>query len=272
MKKANPDLNATEVVLGLEDGGAIVSASDRAETNRLNYAVKIDSQGQHVNTLYTTDKSVTGFILLPADELLILQNEGTIARVRISDGKPVDSFKVDVGFLDGGILDDDENLLLVDWNHMEVFNYCMTTKHKKVIVQKDKKILNYPCSIHKAQSDKGVLYLVTGQHCVNIYNSKWDILRSIGSGHKGPTADDLRYPSCALLTPWNTVWVADRDNDAVKEFSLNGVFLRYIIHADAGLKHPQKLSLCGDQLWLSYREESNVGSECNVNRYRINRE
>ena len=268
VKKANPGFNSIDVVLGLEDGGAIVSNYE----DGLHHAVRIDSQGQDIDTLYTTDKSVTGFIFLPPDELLILQHEGTIVRVQISDGKHIDTFKVNVSYLADGILDDEENLLLVDWNHMEVFNYCMTTKHKKVIVQKDKKMLNWPCSIHKAQSDKGVLYLVASQHRVNIYNSEWCLLSFAGSGTEGREAGDLRFPNSAILTPWNTVWVADGDNDTVKEFSLNGDFLQYIINRSDCINHPLKLSLCGDQLWLSYRVERHVGASFNVNRYEIKQE
>ena len=264
MKKVNPALSSVEVVLGLEDRGAIVS--DYVETERRHYIVRIDSQGQHVNKLYDTDKLVTGFILLNPDELLILQKEGIIARVQISDGKTIDTFKVDVGHLADGILDDHENLLLVDLNRMEVFNYCMTTKHKKVIVQKDKKRLNNPCSIHKAQSDKRVLYLVCFEYCVNIYNSEWCFQGSLGSGLKGSENLDLRYPSSAIFTPYRTVWVTDSDSDAVKEFSLNNCFLRYIIR---GKCHPKKLSLCAGQLWLPYREEQYVGAKCNINCYQL---
>ena len=264
VKKANPGLNTTEVVLGLEDGGAIVCNYE----NRHYKVVRVDSEGQQVNMLYTTDKSVTAFILLTPDELLILQLDGTIVRVQLSDGQIIKTFRIDVGFLDDGILDDRENLLLVDGNRMEVFNYCIMTKRKKIVIQRDEKRLNYPCSIHKAQFEEGVLYVVASQHCVNIYNSEWCFLRFLGSGHDGREASDLIYPNSATFTPWKTVFVVDRDNGAIKEFSLAGDFLGFIIQ---GIKQLQKLSLCGPHLWLSFREKLDVGSECNLKRYQINR-
>ena len=265
VKKVNFGMNSMEVVLGLEDGGAIVSNY----RDGLQYAVRIDSHGASVDTLYTTDISITAFIMSPANHLLILHHDGTIVRVQLTDGKLIDTCKIDVGYLVDGTLYDNENLLLVDCQRKEVFKYCMTTQSKEILVKSDKQSL---CSIHKAESLEGLLYLVCTQHCVNIYNSDWCFQRFLGSENKGTEDAYLKYPNSAILTPWETVWVADSDNDAVKEFSLRGEFLRCIINRTEGINHPQKLSLCADQLWLSYRGERYVGSECNVNRYQLNTE
>ena len=99
LQTRHPEMKTPHSVLALPDGGALVAA----DINNIWNIVRLDQYGA-VSYIFKFKPSgqVTDFILT-LDDVLILQKNGVITRVKLSDGTEVTSYKVDVEWLRRGI-------------------------------------------------------------------------------------------------------------------------------------------------------------------------
>ena len=242
---SNPDMDLCNVA-ALPDGGILV-----ANYNQSSYQVKrLSNNGTEEILLCESETAVTGFVLLPPDEVLVLLSDGTIMQIRIKDGKKIYQYNVDVGRLQHGVALPDNRLLLVDYQRGEVFNYGMYFSilqgRKNVVIRK----LNRPTSVARTVTNEGVLYMVSelGPHTVTIYDTHWIPKKSFGCNDSANR--QLGCPESLLILPCNTVIVADQENDRITEFNLEGDFLQHVLVKSDGIKQPQRMAFQYPYLWV----------------------
>ena len=194
--ECNPDLGSLWDMLLLQDGTLLVNNYKDYEY----HIIRLSDRGDVIRKLITTDKYITGFILMSNNGCLILHGDGILQRVRIEDGKVLGSrYRVPgVGRLCDGIRIDDDQVLLVDNNKGQIFIYDLKTRNKHVVIDK----LRDPTSLDKAVTDQGVFYIVNERkaHTVRVYNDRWMLVRSIGEkGDKDGRLNNLNQPESSLI-------------------------------------------------------------------------
>ena len=136
VRERNRDLGSLCNMLPLHDGTVLV----RQYKDNEYHVSRLSDRGKVIRKLITTDKDITGFILMSNNECLILHKDGSLQRVTIQTGMVLGSGykdKVpDVGGLDDGIRIDDDQVLLVDFNKGKVMTYNMKTRNKHVVIDK----------------------------------------------------------------------------------------------------------------------------------------
>ena len=88
-----------------------------------------------------------------------------------------------------------------------------------------------------------------------------------------PGRDDsyLGHPISTVVTPEQTVLIADYNNNRISEFSLDdGRFIRQVLTDKEGIYRPRCISLQGDLLWVSYRVTDSLDSDMNIRCYKLN--
>ena len=232
-------------VLPLDDGGVLVSSEDGC--------IKLDHTGATVRTLLTSPVMMTGLMMLNQEDLIILQRDGTITKVKLSDGTVVQTYKVDVGGLWDGVIHDDNTLILVDSNRGEVFTYCMSDQHKDIKIKK----LKDPSCVTKTETNQGTLYLVceASNQKIHIYSSSGTLQRSIGSYGSG--YGQFKVPCYVLVLPTNNILVADCNNHRISEYNMNGQFIRHVLQQQDGINRPVQISYHHPHLWVVYLDKNN---------------
>ena len=255
----NPDLGHLYNMLPLQDGTVLVNHyKDNKE-----HVSRLSDRGEVIRKLITTDKEITGFILMSNNECLILHYDGSLQRVRIEDGQVLGSgYKVpDVGVLYDGIMIDDDQVLLVDRDKGEVITYNMKTRNKHVVIDKLRDLR----SVDKAVTDQGVFYIVNecGAHTVRVYNDRWRLVTSIGG--EGRSDGRLYFPQAARVLPDNTVIVTDCYNNRISRFTIQGDFINHVIKQSDGISYPRRLAVQYPYVWVVYHD----GSPYNIKCYQI---
>ena len=235
----------TIIMLPLQDGTVLVN---NYKDNK-DHVTRLSDRGDVIWNLITTDKYITGFILMSNTECLILHEDGSLQRVRIEDGKVLESgYEVpDVGGLVDGIRIDDDQVLLVDKGKGEVIIYDMKKRNKHVVIDK----LNHQTSVDKAVTDQGVFYIVNEQsaHTVSVYNDRWRLVRSIGG--LGGGDGRLKYPQTARVLPDNTIIVSDYGNHRISRFTIQGDFIDHVIKQSDVIRYPRRLVVQYPYVWVA---------------------
>ena len=249
-------------MLPLQDGTFLVY---HLKDNKHHVVSRLSDRGDVIRNLITTDKYITGFILMSNTECLILHEDGSLQCVRIEDGKVLGSgYKVpDVRVLDDGIRIDDDQVLLVDFNKGEVITYNMKTRNKHVVID----MLSDPTSVDKAVTDHGVFYVVNewGADTVSVYNDRWRLVTSIGG--QGDSDGCLNYPQSARVLPDNTIIIADSYNHRISRFTIQGDFINHVIHEAHGIRYPSRLAVQYPCVWVA--EGGGWSSRYNMKCYQI---
>ena len=250
---SNPDLGGLYNMLPLQDGTVLVyHIKDK------HHVIRLSDRGEVIRKLITTDKDITGFILMSNNECLILHEDGSLQRVRIEDGQVLGSgYKTpDVEWLYDGIRIDDDQVLLVGYNKGEVITYNMKTRNKHVVIDQ----LKEPRSVDKAVTDQGVFYIVNewGAHTVRVYNDRWRLVTSIGG--YGDSDGRLKYPQSARVLPDNTVIVADYNNNRISRFTIQGDFIDHVLKQSDGISYPYRLAVQYPYVWVS--DDYNYNIKC----------
>ena len=244
VRQCNPDLGHLYNMLPLQDGTVLV----RHKKDNKHHVIRLSDSGDVIRNMITTNKYITGFILLSNNECLILHKD-SLQRVRIEDGKVLGSgYEVpDAGGLVDGIRIDDDQVLLVDYKKGEVITYNMKARNKHVVIDK----LKEPRSVDKAVTDQGVFYIVNecGAHTVRVYNDRWRLVRSIGGC--GGEDGHLKYPQSARVFPDNTIIVTDYDNHRMSRFSIQGEFINHVIKQSDGITEPTRLTVQYPYVWVA---------------------
>ena len=258
-KSSNPDLESLYNMLPLQDGTVLVYH----KKDYKDHVIRLSDRGEVIRKLITTNKYITGFILMSNNECLILHSDGSLQSVRIEDGQVLGSgYKVpDVGLLYDGIRIDDDQVLLVDKDKDEVITYNMKTRNKHVVIDK----LRSPTSVDKAVTDQGVFYIVNEwiAHTIHVYNDRWRLVTSIGG--QGDSDGRLNYPQSARVLPDNTVIVTDYSNNRISRFTIQGDFIDHVIKQSDGIWIPKRLAVQYPYIWVADWD----GSQNNIKCYQI---
>ena len=238
----NQDMNDVRTVLVLPDGGVVVSNY----RNGMYSVVRLDNEGSTVVHLYTSPEQINRLIKMNDEEILVLQKDGTIIRLKLVHGAVV-LYKVDSTDLEDGTLIDKNTLLLADYRKKVVFTYNLSTKISEV------KVEGYlPACVTRLETKQGLFYAVCSwsTHQVHVYSSSWKLRWSVGG--KGSDFGQLNFPYDVILLPTNTLLVADNWNNRVSEFSLQGCFIRHVLQKTDGIDLPKVLSYQHPYLWVVY--------------------
>ena len=228
-------MKSPHAVLALPDGGALVAAFIDTRLN----IVRLDQYGavSHIFK-YTPSYLVTDFILT-LDDVLILQRNGVITRVKLGDGTEVKSYKVDVEWLWHGISVDGDNLLMIDHKREEVFSFKLSDQNKEVKVR-DIKFIS--CISEIPGSEK--MYAVCANNEILIYDSTWNLQRSIDGWF-------IRYPASCVVLPNNNFLVVDRMYKHVLLVTFDGSLVHHMEIKDK-IKNIHQTSYQGSHLWIVY--------------------
>ena len=90
-----------------------------------------------------------------------------------------------------------------------------------------------PMAAKKFSNPRHTLYFIVEKnaHQIRVYNETWNQINVIGSFGSGD--DEFNSPRAVVISPMNTILVADALNHRIKELTLEGRFLRYVIHDTA---------------------------------------
>ena len=248
-KSSNPDLGSLWTMLPLQDGTVLVN---HYKDNK-HHVMRLSDRGDVIRDLITTDKRITGFILMSNNECLILHEDGSLQSVRIEDGQVLGSgYKVPDrwGLVDGIRIDDDQVLLVDGTNKGQIFIYDLKTRNKHVVIDK----LRYPTSVDKAVTDQGVFYIVNEHyaHTFRVYNDSWKLVTSIGG--EGDSDGRLNNPQTARVLPDNSIIVADYWNNRISRFTIQGDFIDHVIKQSDGIRNPRRLAVQYPYIWVAGNE------------------
>ena len=98
-----------------------------------------------------------------------------------------------------------------------------------------------------------MMYIVcmTSAHRIEIFDAKWNRTRIIGG--YGSSDGQLKQPQAAIVSSYNTIIVADYDNNRLSEFTMEGQFVRQILNSSDGIIKPKALSFWSPYLWVVHR-------------------
>ena len=251
MSSVNPELQKVKYVAALPGGEAAVIINYRR-------VVIINKEGQLVRELYKclTCSKFNGLLLLGGN-LSIIQQNGTVSVIRLHDGQLLQVYHIpDVGaiyyfgslYWDPDVIDPDV-LLLTDWYKGEVFSYWFSTLQKTVLVTD----LSNPFSVSYFFKKNQTFYIVCerDKYYLTVYNATWNPVRTIGNV--------LTYPHAAIVSPDNTIIVADTYYNKVSEFTSDGKFLRLLTDE---IVQPGSISFRYPHLWI-------VGNSNDLYRYKL---
>ena len=273
MTKTELSRSAIQHVAALSGAGAVVSYkpyvikwSYYLKMKRKYYlsprVSKIDSRGHLVQELYNCTADITGLLVLH-EKIYIIHYNGTLLELSLEDGHLLQVYHVPVikgggifhsGSLsvDPSMMPDQDQLLLTDKNKNEVFTYKLSTREK---VSRIRKTRGQFISVSYLFYNKTVFYIVCGylgDHTVSIYNSTWNLVRTVGS--YGTSNGRFNQPHAAIVSPDNTIIVADYNNNRLSEFTITGVFVRQILDSSDGIIKPKALSFWSPYLWVVHSE------------------
>ncbi|PVD36344.1 hypothetical protein C0Q70_03323 [Pomacea canaliculata] len=84
----------------------------------------------------------------------------------------------------------------------------------------------------------------SGSHQLKVFDQSWKYIRSIGG--YGKQDGCLKFPHATCVDVFGNILVCDRYNDRVSVFTRRGEFVRHLLTAAHGIRHPQGLTLSPD--------------------------
>ena len=252
MTKANPNLTDIKFMGALSGGEAVVTVGEQK-------VVRINKQGQTVKELYDCENSVTcskiASILILGSKLCVFYSNINVhvsitAYVSVISMQTGDFMQVyhipDAGtagnygslFWDTSAIDPDL-LFLTDLIKGEVFSFRFSTQQKQILVREHHSHLTSVS--YSFDNNNKALFIVCFNYkrIVNVYNSDWEYVRSIGNG-------ELRSPMAAIVSPMDTIIISDFLKGSVFEYTPEGELVRTLV----SVKNPYALSFNYPYLWV----------------------
>ena len=186
-------------------------------------------------------------VCVHGSSLYIGQEYGISQVVDINEpNSPIRKYRLQQGRLGGMCVVSHTKVLCADFKDGEVYQFDPDEKSMKRVL----KGLNQPTYINTLFIDKGLLYIVTLQeeHCLRVYNSKWQYEYTIGKG-EGSGDGYLLYPGDILCTDEGLL-VADNGNNRVCLFDLHGKFVRHYLTEDDGIENPNGIVYMPPHVWV----------------------
>ena len=273
MTKTKLSTSLIQHVAALSGAQAVVSYkpwlikwSDRFKMNIKHHlrpqVSKIDNQGHLAQDLYNSTTAITGLLAL-GEKIFIIHYNGTLLELSLEDGHLLQVYHVPVikgghifhsGSLsaDPSMIPDHDQLLLTDKNNHEVFTYKLSTREKMSRIRKTEGQLISVSYLFYKNTEFYIVCGYLGDHTVSIYNSTWNLVRTVGS--YGTSDGRFNQPHAAIVSPDNTIIVADYNNNRLSEFTITGVFVRQILDSSDGIIKPEALSFWSPYLWVVHSE------------------
>ena len=244
VKPVQTYMKSVSAVLALPDGEVIISHHEYYSKYE-QHVVRLDHTGKTLCKLYISDVWINGFILQD-DQVVILHRDGTLTWIRITDGRKMDQYKVNVRCLYHGKTLDNDTLLLVDNGDRGSSNGRVFTFSKSSRMTNDMVInLKRPVSVSKTIINAKVLYLVCTD-AVSIYSDDWKLQRTVKGVGQGV---QVRInPWSAVVLSKNTMLVSDCENHCIMELSLEG----QLLEQKAKMEYPSDISLYHPYVWIMH--------------------
>ena len=255
LQTRHPEMRSPVAVLALPDGGALVAAYIESRRS----IVRLDQYGAVSYIFkYKPSRQVTDFILT-LDEVLILQLNGVITRVKMSNGSEVKSYRVDVQWQWQwrGISVDGDNLLIIDHGKGEVFSFKLSEQKKEVKVR-DIKFVRCITSIPGSEK----MYAVCADSKLLIYDSSWKLQRSIQDWF-------VQAPASVFVLPNNNILMGDMNYQRVSVLSSDWTWISHVVKQENGIGKLQKVSFRHPDLWIVYTHKVEDKLSWHLKRFQI---
>ena len=111
-----------------------------------------------------------------------------------------------------------------------------------------------PFDVTRYRNGSQTLYYVsnTASSHISVYNESWGLMYTFGQN--GPGAGQFLSVRNIIVSPFNTLWVLDAYDEIhakVEEFSLKGMFLRYMLTHSDDIYTPTSMYYSDRYLWIS---------------------
>ena len=182
------------------------------------------------------------------DSLYIAQDKGITRIIDVhQDRNEIKKYRIEMGEIMKICVVSHTMILYTDQNAGKLYKFNPYEGCTQVML----KGLNKPSYITLMANDTEVKYIVTiaGGYCLQVYDSKWQNLFSIGKGTEGSDDGSFSSPNDSVCIEAG-ILVADGGNHRVCLFSFSGQFLRHYLTASDGLKFPKALVFKSPFLWI----------------------
>ena len=212
------------------------------------HVIRMNTKGEIMNRYYPlmTDEEVNGLAVY--GNYIYIAQDKSITRVSQFDDDKV-LYNPDVGEDINRILVEDQSSILIStggyYQNGKIYRFDVEKKNTTMLIQN----LVSPTYINKTGQQGSVKYIVTGtgSHQIKVYDQKWNIVSVIGKS--GGNDGELNYPHSTAITELG-ILVADRDNNRVSHFTLEGEFLSHVITIQDGLENPTGIAYRFPYLWV----------------------
>ena len=214
-----------------------------------------DQKGQLINKYFPHNVSnIHGFAVW-RNKIFMAENNGVTILPLGHDGHKL--FYEKTFELYSSILPiNDTSLFIAEWKENGTLSKWSFEENKTDVVLTN---LKKPSHMTMINTDNGPQYIVTlwGNHTINSYDEQWTLKNEIGG--EGTDDGKLGYPITTAVTERGTIIVADRGNDRVSHFTLDGTFINNILTPSDGIK-PLGVAYKYPYLWVSPHNNSDTQS------------
>ena len=249
--KVIPELNSYTDVVGLPDGGALVSTYTKV--------FRLDEKGgiKVLITVSGRDNYIYNLLHLPvSDEILLIQRGNLKTRIKVTDGKMVKKYQSNICCL--LIPLDNDTFIANDLS--SVFTYPLSDQHKEVKI-KGMQGVNH---VSYGDTTLGRIYVVcerntddwfTHRPRFHIFDSFWKLKRTIDVTKHG-----IYSAVFSVVLPNNRILIVPTSGSLnMYLFSLPGDFIKTMripVNKEESQVYIKRVSYQHPDLWLYYRISS----------------
>ena len=163
------------------------------------------------------------------------------------DTRKVRKFIIEMGKISKICVVSHTQILYTDFYKGKIYQYNPMEQTVHMVLQG----LKYPSYVNTITNESRIKYIVSfrNDHLLQVYNSQWQYLVTIGKGTKGTGDGYLWMPQGSVCTE-EGILVADSGNNRVCLFNFTGEFVREYLTAVDGMKHAISLVFRPPLLWV----------------------
>ena len=216
--------------------------------NKPQHVIRLNERGGVVARYYPEMKGEEVNGVSVYDNRINIAQDKAITVISQRYGEDTVVYKPDVSSRINKILVVDNSTIFISdcYNQGNVYKYNTESNQTEVVI-KDLKNAYYMSVMYTLQ---GPRYIVTelGKHKINIYDQRWNLLKTIGSNGSGE--GEFSCPHATAVTECGLL-VADHYNKRISHYSLEGQFLGHVITSQDGLDYqPRGIAYRYPYLWV----------------------